>query len=572
MKDLKYYEIMAAVDTHPVQLYVYDLSQGLAAAISQMLIGKQIDGVWHTAIVVYNREYFFGSQGVETCRPGGTALGEPLKKIKLGDTQVPYSVFIDYLNGLSESTYAAHTYDLFHHNCNNFSNELAHFLCGVGIPQYILDLPNEVLNTNLAGTLQSLGVQLERSARPLESRAGAPQVETNNSGAGNQVRRRAPSPEFDQLNSQVEEARYNSFLLEQRRRTLKEKLAKKERKREKKRRKLLKEHGQIDIDDKMAEAETASVQNGGDVASDSSQLPSEQAMAMEEEERREIEAKKKLREPPIVYKDIIDVKSEFDALLTLIDGKLNAEEQRSTEELHQYMLGDEGSWALSDGFLDFINRLLNDKQLSVDVRVKVLNILAMAALKDDVILVLHQDRKDHILMNYAFEIDRLSIPEQEAIALFITNMFENLNSSEWLLYISEWTYNNQQTSNIRVTTKVAVHCLLSDSETLQERGSAIIHNLACKEVKSVVFDDVAVELTMALLQFFNNKPNEEMLFRCMKALAKFCQVSSQEVPQLIQMIGPDPRTFKGTSQRVDDLIEQISTRSEEHTSELQSQM
>ncbi|KAG5866352.1 hypothetical protein JTB14_004131, partial [Gonioctena quinquepunctata] len=205
-------------------------------------------------------------------------------------------------------------------------------------------------------------------------------------------------------------------------------------------------------------------------------------------------------------------------------------------------------------------RLLNDKELPLEVRVKTMNILAMAALKDDVILVLHQDRKEHVLMNYAFEIDRLCPEEQEAIALFMTNMFENLSSSEWLLYISEWSYNNQQTSNIRVTTKVAVHCLLSDLPVLQERGSAIIHNLACKEVKTVVFDDVAVELTMALLQYFNSKPQEEQLFRCMKALAKFIQVSSQEVPQLIQMIGPDPKSFKGASERIDNLIDQISAK------------
>jgi hypothetical protein len=41
-------------------------------------------------------------------------------------------------------------------------------------------------------------------------------------------------------------------------------------------------------------------------------------------------------------------------------------------------------------------------------------------------------------------------------------------------------------SNIRCTTKVAVNALLSDNAVLQERGSAIIHNLACKEVKTVV--------------------------------------------------------------------------------------
>lgn len=37
------------------------------------------------------------------------------------------------------------------------------------------------------------------------------------------------------------------------------------------------------------------------------QLPSEQVEAMEEEERRAAEAKKKARDPPIVYKDLIDV-------------------------------------------------------------------------------------------------------------------------------------------------------------------------------------------------------------------------------------------------------------------------
>lgn len=69
-----------------------------------------------------------------------------------------------------------------------------------------------------------------------------------------------------------------------------------------------------------------------------------------------------------------------------------------------------------------------------------------------------------------------------------------------------------------------------------------------------MFDDVAVELTMALLQFFNGSPPEEQIFRCMKALARFCQISGQDVPQLIQMIGPEPTKFNGASQRVDEQI------------------
>lgn len=39
-----------------------------------------------------------------------------------------------------------------------------------------------------------------------------------------------------------------------------------------------------------------------------------------------------------------------------------------------------------------------------------------------------------------------------------------------------------------------------------------------------VFDDVATELAMAILQYFQTSPSEEHVFRCMRALAKFAQV------------------------------------------------
>ena len=39
------------------------------------------------------------------------------------------------------------TYHLFEHNCNTFSNEVAQFLTGSRIPEYITDLPSEVLST-----------------------------------------------------------------------------------------------------------------------------------------------------------------------------------------------------------------------------------------------------------------------------------------------------------------------------------------------------------------------------------------------------------------------------------------
>jgi hypothetical protein len=67
-----------------------------------------------------------------------------------------------------------------------------------------------------------------------------------------------------------------------------------------------------------------------------------------------------------------------------------------------------------------LGRLLHDKSLRPEIRVRILNVLAAAALKDDVILLLHQDRREHVLMNYAHDVDRLSVEEQEALALFVS--------------------------------------------------------------------------------------------------------------------------------------------------------
>ncbi|XP_032686330.1 uncharacterized protein LOC116851224 isoform X3 [Odontomachus brunneus] len=544
-----------------VELYIYDLTKGMAAMMSRLLIGRQLDGIWHTAIVAYGREYFFGPAGIQSVRPGGTELREPQKIEKLGETYLPYSVFLEYINGLGTSTFAPGTYNLFKHNCNYFTEELSNFLVGKGIPKYILDLPEEILQTPVGQALGPLIETLSNSASAGFT-VGQRFVEAR-------IQREA-SPEYQLLNTAIEEARLNSIALEERRNVINEKLAKKDRKKKKKK-KDKKERSSKETTSSgsnstepsnccldMAEKESviSDIQqqpsNGEPAAAE--MLPSERVMQMEEDEKREEEEKKRCRDPPIVFKDIVSVQAQYEGLVAVLEGKLNDEERTCLDELRLYVLENEGSWALGDNFLNFVGRILYDKSLDSDARIKLLNVLSVAALKDDVILLLHQDRREHIIMNYAFDIDRHSQEEQLSLAQFLANMFENLSSSEWLLYISEWQHQNQNISNIRVTTKVAVHSLLSNSEDLQIRGAAIIHNLACKEV----FDDVAVELTMALLQYFNGSPAEEQLYACMKSLARFTQISGQEVPQLIQMIGPEPNKFRGTSQRIDEQIDQVN--------------
>lgn len=43
-----------------VKLYVYDISQGLARQFGRAVLGIDLEGIWHTGIVVYGNEYFFG--------------------------------------------------------------------------------------------------------------------------------------------------------------------------------------------------------------------------------------------------------------------------------------------------------------------------------------------------------------------------------------------------------------------------------------------------------------------------------------------------------------------------------
>ncbi|XP_050581052.1 uncharacterized protein LOC126917802 isoform X1 [Bombus affinis] len=560
-----------------VELYIYDLTKGIASMMSRLVIGQHVEGIWHTAIVAYGREYFFGPSGIQTARPGGTVLGEPHKVERIGETYLPYSVFFEYINGLGVSTFAPGTYNLFKHNCNSFTNEVSNFLVGQDIPKYILDLPEEILQTPIGQQIGGLIEGLCSSA----SRAFIVDptfLEPRN--------HREVSPEFQLLNEAIEEARLNSIALEERRNEINEKLAKKDRKKKKKKKekkqKGSKDSGASDSNSTgpsncthMAESESAISLSEMQASNGESTevLPSERVMQMEEEEKKELEERKRHRDPPIVFKDSVDIKEEYQTLVKLLNGKLNEEERVCIDELRQYVLENEGSWALGDNFLNFVGRILYDKALASDARVKLLNILSVAALKDDVILLLHQDRREHIIMNYAFDIDRHPAEEQLPLAQFLANMFENLSSSEWLLYISEWQHQTQNISNIRVTTKVAVHSLLSNSVDLQIRGAAIIHNLACKEKMnksknlrrllpkgsiSKVFDDVAVELTMALLQYFNGSPAEEQLYACMKSLARFTQISGQDVPQLIQMIGPEPNKFRGTSERIDEQIDQVN--------------
>ncbi len=55
-------------DKYTISIYLYDITNGMAKSLSPMLLGKLIEGVWHTGLVAYGSEYYYG---------GGICVGAP---------------------------------------------------------------------------------------------------------------------------------------------------------------------------------------------------------------------------------------------------------------------------------------------------------------------------------------------------------------------------------------------------------------------------------------------------------------------------------------------------------------
>ncbi|KAL9645276.1 hypothetical protein ABK040_002476 [Willaertia magna] len=150
--------------TFRVELYVYDLSMGLAAMLSQQFTGKHFPGIWHTGIVIYNTEYFFGG-GIQKLPKGQTPYGTPVRMIHLGDTEIDQSLFEEFVNQLSNERFRFDQYHLFDNNCNHFTNECSLFLLGKSIPNDILDLPLEFFNTPMGQMIRPMVDRMMGGAR-----------------------------------------------------------------------------------------------------------------------------------------------------------------------------------------------------------------------------------------------------------------------------------------------------------------------------------------------------------------------------------------------------------------------
>eukprot|EP01132_Coremiostelium_polycephalum_P002376 gene2376-2938_t len=138
-----------------VTLHVYDLSRGLAKQFSGALFGKTIDGVWHTGIVCFGLEWYYGG-GILSDSPSQTPYGVPVEAIELGETEIPRELFEEFLSGIRPK-FSMNKYHLIENNCNHFTNECSQFLLGTSIPSYISGLPTEFINSPIGAMLNAQG-------------------------------------------------------------------------------------------------------------------------------------------------------------------------------------------------------------------------------------------------------------------------------------------------------------------------------------------------------------------------------------------------------------------------------
>jgi len=216
--------------TFPIDLYVYDLGRKILSPN-----GDNLENVWYTTIVAFGREYAFSLAGIECCQPKATIHGEPKRVEHMGDTEIPYSIFFDFVLTLSENSYRPLSFDIRKHNSTKFCDDVLQFTLGVRIPKYLLEMPQDDLFTlSLEDLIQPLvkkvGAMASKNDSSTATSAGnSPFDLLSTSGGRNQHvlygnhvpkgprKNRDPSPDLIEIQAQIESIRADQKNLKERR-------------------------------------------------------------------------------------------------------------------------------------------------------------------------------------------------------------------------------------------------------------------------------------------------------------------------------------------------------------------
>jgi len=140
----------------PVRLHQYDLSAGRAWWLSPVLLCRQMEGIWHTGVVVFDREYWYGGRIFES-KVGQTPYGTPTKVVEMGEaTMRSRQELWHFVQRELQFEFTIHNYDVLTNNCNHFSDAVCSFLINQHIPDEVLQQPQVVMRTPVVALLRTV--------------------------------------------------------------------------------------------------------------------------------------------------------------------------------------------------------------------------------------------------------------------------------------------------------------------------------------------------------------------------------------------------------------------------------
>lgn len=123
-------KIRAPPTTHPVHLYVYDISVQEVEynSFGRRVVKGTFGEMFHSSIIAYDREYYVQNDGIYVAEiPGQAGFGVPVSVIELGESTVSELEFHEYIDKIAHQ-HKEGKYDLVHNNCNDFAEKLYRFL------------------------------------------------------------------------------------------------------------------------------------------------------------------------------------------------------------------------------------------------------------------------------------------------------------------------------------------------------------------------------------------------------------------------------------------------------------
>eukprot|EP01064_Diplonema_japonicum_P013163 TRINITY_DN2058_c0_g1_i2.p1 TRINITY_DN2058_c0_g1~~TRINITY_DN2058_c0_g1_i2.p1 ORF type:complete len:829 (+),score=178.89 TRINITY_DN2058_c0_g1_i2:95-2581(+) len=138
-----------------VTLHIYDLTRGMMKRHRDKIFGEDVNGMWHTGVCVYGREYFFEG-GITSVPSGRSRFGKPKgpynRREVIGYTDLLKPEFEKWVRAREKERYGKLGYHLVDKNCNHFTDEAVKFLTGKSIPEEILKLP-QLVHSSAIGRL-----------------------------------------------------------------------------------------------------------------------------------------------------------------------------------------------------------------------------------------------------------------------------------------------------------------------------------------------------------------------------------------------------------------------------------